>query len=275
MPATSGPRNPALGPVKPPNWRYLLAQQAAAEGRVVLPSEADETTRQLARYLRKERQCTYHTARRQLRRKNRPIATALDIHGDPSRETAVLLESLVLAREPTGAIAARCGISRAAVAWYRRCFFSVSGWLDNVHCIMQYAIRPELGRGGGRAGRHYVMKLLSFFCGAKVLDEFLRSGHVSARQQWEKPATFLEKLAASADLRMAVALVESPNLTPGNHPDRLRKWLEQVIDRVRASTPDAWPQSTIERTTWETNAGGNLGPRLAGPDFQKTGDEEG
>ena len=252
----------------------MLAQQAAAEGRVVLASEADQPARDLVRYLRKERECAHQTARRQLRRKNRGLATALDIFREPSREVAVLLESLVLARESTGAIAARCGISKASVAWYRRCFFSVGRWLDHVDYIMRYAIHPEARRGGDRAARHYRMKLLSYFCGAKVLDEFFASGQVSARRQWETPARFVENLAMSVELHMAVALAESPRLAPGNNPERLRKWLEQVIDKIRVYTPEAWPRSTMERTTWETTGTGGPGPRPPRPDLQTDGGQQ-
>ena len=57
------PENTATAPTRPANWRYLLAQQAAAEGRVVLASEADQPARDLVRYLRKERECAHQTAR--------------------------------------------------------------------------------------------------------------------------------------------------------------------------------------------------------------------
>ena len=194
-------RPPESGPLRLPDWRFQLLTRATKDGRALLGRRIGRSTRTFGQYLRKESECTNRSALQQLRRKRPTIAAALDLIREPSRETAALAESLILACESTTQIAVRCGIEEGTVAWYRFMFFSVGSQLNNVHYIVEYAIKAELRRGGIQARRHYAMKLLSYCCGSKVLDEYFFSRNVSLRLQWEAPDAFLKRLITSIDLQ--------------------------------------------------------------------------
>ena len=231
-----------------PAWRYFMAKESVRNGQVLLRRRADATTRSLARYLRKESECTNRAARARLRVRYPAIAMALVIYRDPIGACRCLLEALVLARESTATIAERCDVSQLVVQWYRRCFFSVGDRLNDKAYIVASAIQPELRNDDHDADRRFVMKLISYFCGAPALDLFFFSGEVSARALWQKPEAFIDEIAFGIDFERAVGMAMSPEDVARGDPERVRQWLEEVVKRVRARRSESWPTNYMERS---------------------------
>jgi hypothetical protein len=247
---TNPPNGSSSSLIKHPAWRYDLAHQTVRSGHLLFAHQADEETRGLAHYLRKERSCSNAAERNRLQRRYPGLSLALSIYRDPSGEQACQLEALMLARESTPYIADRLGVSRRAVKWYRAAFYSVGANLNDVSYIMSYAIRRE------REGRlddyqmrlQSAMKLIAYFCGTQVLEQLFLMGRISIREQWRTPETFIRQLSSMADIVLIADPAHGANMLQHRGIENLEKWREHILDVVKELINTPQPKNTMERT---------------------------
>ena len=236
----------AADPSRLPAWRYHLARSALHNGRILLIPEADEITRVLARYLHRERQCGNDGSLQRLRQRDPVIAAALQL--SRSRELALLVEALILAREPTRTISEFSGLPSDVVAWYRAAFFSVGSLLDNKAYILNFGIRPELQaeRDQSRAYGRFVVKLFAYFCGSAALRDLFLLEPVEIREQWMDPAKLVGRLMLSSAVTAVVENMESPQSWI-RHPAQQRDWIDQLVGQLQELRARPWPTNLLQR----------------------------
>jgi hypothetical protein len=236
-----------------PAWRYLLASQTVSNGQVLFAHQADEPTRQLANFLRKEHLCTNAAGRNRHHRRYPEISTALGIHRDRSGGLACWLQALILAREPTQYIAERSGISREAVESYRTGFFSIGDRIDDVNYIVDVAIKPSLDRTrSDNQMRHSAVKLFAYFCGTQVVENLFTTGRTSPREQWRTPRAVLTQLSLMSDVTVIADAALGIHERMRNSPERYQQWVNDVLKRIEALSNVSRPRNMMERSVERT-----------------------
>lgn len=239
--------------LRPPDWRYQLAARAVANGQLLLPTQADRMTRQLAMHLRHESLCSNNQQRHQLAAKHADLATALELFRAPDRRAACRLEILLLARQWRDEIAEEMNLTPRSVRCYQTCVFCVESQLDDIDYILEQAIRPELERGpqDGRGQLRFVSKLLAYFCGLDGLEQLLPTGTSNRLKPWHSPLKIIQQMANSTDLSQLAELATARFPSFARDPQRFAAWLEQLLKRVQGCLTERLPVSPDQRRDWQ------------------------
>jgi hypothetical protein len=236
--------------MRPPSWRYDVARQAVSSGRVLLASQADQETRGLVHYLRKEESCTNAAERDRLQCRYPYFSLALSMYRDPIGVQACWLEALILSRETAPYIADRCGVSRQAVEWYRAAFYSVGAHLNEMSYIMNYAImrKQERSLDDNQMRTQRAIKLVAYFCGTQALEQLFLIGRISIREHWRPPETVIRQLCSLADIALIVDPAHGATMLKQRGVESLQKWRDHVVEVVNLLVNTPQPRNTMERT---------------------------
>lgn len=210
-PVDSRPR--PITPHRPPQWGYLQAKKDAAERRLRAPGAAGRHVRAmtavLSRFNSKERGPLI--AQREV---EEPAIESLTLFDD--RERGSLVEALILARLPAGAIARRMKLPLNQVQAYEELFFDVSESLHYRDYILRWAIAPEWSVGAsGSHRRRVAMKTLAYLSGAQALDDIFGLRNEKSPHYWSHPSEVVKQLA----LENAVCEIADLVPYPGKRSD--------------------------------------------------------
>jgi len=221
----------------PLDRRYRIARRLASQGRVALPNQFDLPTRELADYLRFERESVEEGQRLALARRHPDIAGALEIYRDASRTRALWVEALVLAREPLKAIAVAAALTEEVVERYRSFFFSFGGRINDQIYVLDAAIRPEFERSADRAAAtlRALTMLVAYRGGRAALDALPWIGRLSAGELCVEPSRLAQELAVLPDLQALMQdFFAAPRDLPVD-PQRREAWLASLLTKLDAS----------------------------------------
>jgi len=160
-----------LDPFVPPGWRHVRATRLVAEGKQPDHPRDDERSREVWRLYRDLQGAD--EARRAALLQGTPLGQAHAFYTTAGPLKCAELEARLLARQADEQIAARLGLSAAAVAAYHDTYYCVRDRLGAEHYVINVCIGEKVHRGLTEDDRGFLLKLLGFLRGPAVLDQLL------------------------------------------------------------------------------------------------------
>jgi hypothetical protein len=228
-----------LDPWKDPAWRWHRSGYLLDHGRHPLRQD-DEATRQAWRFRRALTQCRTDADREQLAQDYPGLAEAYGVYtGEPPKRWE--LEARLLGGDPDVTVAARCGLSAAAVAAYHATFYEVRPHLHADTYVMTVLIGPKAYCGLTAEDHEVLLKLFGYGLGGSGVDAFLDYLHnpptIPDRLEDADPPA-LKRLCRQLRVKILVLLRTTP--AAAARPETWERLGEQFAAARRAS------QSSVE-----------------------------
>ncbi len=164
-------------PFQPLDLRWRRCHYLVRHGRRPSRDRDDHATFDGWRYLLDRKTCRDHGDPEWLAQRHPAVAAAYYLShlarlAEPLKKAEV--EARLLARQSDDAIAARCGLSAAAVGAYHDLFFAVRDVLDSDIYIYSVAIGPKAFAGLAENDKDLFLKVLGYAHGPLMVDAALR-----------------------------------------------------------------------------------------------------
>jgi hypothetical protein len=157
--------------LRPPDWRWRLANRLAETGRPPGNYPLDGTVYEIVRFLRRGHQLHDWPTPAPSGKDWRYLKAALALYQTQS-DRRTELEARILAGEDTAAIATKCGLEPAVIDTFHDVFFEIRAKLLNdsyVFSVIDYGRCPELDE----QDRSRLLKYQAYVGGVFVLEELL------------------------------------------------------------------------------------------------------
>lgn len=161
-------------PFLPPDLRWRRCWYLIRHGRWPSRIRDDPATFAGWRYLHDRRACRGRSDYERLAQRHPAVAAAHRLFRKAPALRRAEIEARLLARQADDAIAARCGLSAAAVGAYHDLFFNVRDALDAGIYIYSIAIGPKAFAGLTENDVDILLKMLGYAHGPLMVDAALR-----------------------------------------------------------------------------------------------------
>jgi hypothetical protein len=160
-------------PFRPPQRRLLRCRYLLEHGRRPHPRLDDPQTRTAFQFLRAYQRCRDEDARRRVARQRPALAEAHAFYSTATSLARSEVEARLLAGAGDDAVAGRCGLSAAAVAWFHDLFFDVRPYLKARDYIVNVVIGPKAHADLSEDDAETLLRLFAYLGGTHVLDSLI------------------------------------------------------------------------------------------------------
>ncbi|NLE37394.1 MAG: hypothetical protein GX621_05150 [Pirellulaceae bacterium] len=235
-------------PRRPPDWRFRAARRAVADGRVLLPWQADEHTRVLAEFLGLEKACRDEAERARLAPRCPEIAKVLALARGPDRRIVAAIEGFILAGQSEEQIAQTVGVDAATLTAYYCFFFDVLDRCNQPEFIMNLIAQKLRRRAFDTVDDvHGIAQLIGYVCGPDPLRDYLNCAPRDYKKHWRTPTELLVTLRTRLQLQMACLLTAECVSRDGRAGHEVLDMLNHIIEQRITQGETAYPRNPIER----------------------------